>query len=618
MSEWFCRGASVAVLVVLAVLSVLSPTYPRRSGTPDAHLQTSTAAHGKAEHGGSTAKGWSAAELLPRNIVACLSIPDVNEFSKAVGRTGLAEIFADPELQPFFKLISDHIPPDIAALKDYILAFWAGLKPALAGPVVFALLEVNVPGRTLEAALLADVAGRASAVKAFLGMLEVLALNSGCERILLNMGGREVTILRRRAPEGDFGAWTLDGELLIIATNRGALEQILLRRSNPSFSGLVPSLVDSEDFLVCSARSALDGDRPSFTAFINVEKAMADLLGPRAPQWSSRLGLEDWKALGVSGVLGRSVREVVFVRTDRKGWLLRELGGAPTDLSAAEMLPERTLAAAFGRAHGGMLLQWLGWSTRFGLAPFGEELSRRLSELLVHLGVTPEVLSQLARGESAIAFWSAGRVGWFPRVAAVTEVPSAEKLESVLIPAWRKLASALGGRFVEFGAHFCLVDDASVRYPFFTSPAWALVEGQSPSKRFVIASGDASAVKELAEPTGKRLKDNPRWKTLLERLPVKRSSMLYVDTTALVERAFEPYAPKVISIFLPGASRWLPPGSVPAGELLARHLEAIGLSYADDPMGARLDAVTPAGLAITLGACAIGMERIFFAEHRRN
>jgi len=622
-------GSRLAGAVLLAAAAAASTLAPR----PVARPAPGPSATGEglerpargAGAGGGEAPRFRPEELLPPDTVALVSISDARAFLEALARTGMARALDDPELRQFLALVGEHLPSDLASLRDIGVALLAGLRPALAGGLALALVRVDVPARAVDAVLVADVSGREPAARAFLASLEMLGAASGCERSELALGGSRATVLRlpvrtpasRAEPEPrgsakDLAAWALDGDMLVVATSRIALEEVLSRRAATPVAGLSPSLADAEDFALASARAALEGGRAHYSAFVNVRRAFEDLLGPAAHFWRSRLGLEGLEALALAGRLEGSVREGVFLRARARSPSLSLLVGPETGLLGASLLPERTLAAVFGQADGGMVARLLETFARRGVVPFGEETARRLAGLAAASGLSSETLSRLVSGEFCLALWSAGRVGWFPRVGLAAETASPEALEPVLVSAWQGLASVLGGRFQELvlgeggsAVRMRLVDAAAVRYPFLGSPAWAVARPAGGGRAFLVASGDALAAKELACPGGARLESNPRWKALLERLPARRSGLVYVDLPTIVERGFEPYAPAVLARLVPGASVWLRPGSVPPGSVVARHLEACGGSSRAEGDGVRLDAATPAGLALTLGTCAV-------------
>jgi hypothetical protein len=290
--------------------------------------------------------------------------------------------------------------------------------------------------------------------------------------------------------------------------------------------------------------------------------------------------------------------------------MLAPLCGPPSQLECSRELPARALFAACGRVDAPGVLELvrdLARSGMFSLSVGG--LRRSIDEVSRAARVPLEDALDGLSGEVSFGYWSAGRIGWFPMMALAAGARQmrgpAEAMRGAHVVCARalagdavrvSLASSNSGEQIPPRAEICFVQYPHFRVPALRAPAFGLGDG-----RLWIGS-DPRAVAELLRPRARRLADASGFRRLVRHLPSRRSCLVYVDVPAIVDRAFEPYARRVLKGLLPASGDAIRRTKMPPGQAIADHLEVAGLSLVPVAGGIRIDARTPMGAPLTVAA----------------
>jgi hypothetical protein len=214
-------------------------------------------------------------------------------------------------------------------------------------------------------------------------------------------------------------------------------------------------------------------------------------------------------------------------------------------------------------------------------------------------------------GEFACGLWSATRVNWFPMLGGALEAVDDARASRAAAEIVSSLAAATGGRTMRYrvgatasseAAGVAYVDGPRVRAPLVTSPACGSIA------RTLLCTGDARGVRELVRGRARSFARSACYRDVAARLRAPRGLLVVADLPAIVDRAFEPYARLAIARIFAGAR--VERAELPPGAFVGRHLEAVGASFMVEPDAIRVSSVTPAGLALTVGACAYLVESV--------
>jgi len=587
--------AGVAILAsaaaaMLVTLGAPVPAPAPRAGGPDVASAPDPTA--------GAPLGFGLARLVPAEAVAFVSIANVPEFLGRASETGLARALRDERVASFARDVVAGLPREASEVYAAGLLLARGLGPSLRGEAAAALLPVERQGATVapDAVFLADVSGRAAGARSFMGTTLALSFVTGSIGTV-RIAGVDAVVCRRGA---DTVAWCETDGLLAVATSEKALGRVLARR--PAMKGAPPGIESIEAYRRGMARASLEG-RVDYRAFVDVERLTDVLLGERAADFRAAYGVAGLRAATLVGRVDAEVREAVFL--DARGasgaggatsGIAGALGGAPVGRDAAKRMPAETIFAAFGTIDGSALAGDLSQVRSLSAFPraaviflglLGKESTKRILE-----GV---------RGEAAVAAWNEGRLGWFPRAAAVATVRDHDGTARALKDAWLSMAKRMRGRLLSRRGRWKgassrevtvgYVDGPKVFLPTVGSPAYGL-DGDA-----LVAGTAATAVCGIIEET-RGLAATDKFRSLLAKLPAERSAFVYLNVETLVERALEPMGPAVFDALFPGLAGRLDRGKFPPGEAVAQYLGPAGVSAAGAEGGIRVDAITPAGLGL--------------------
>jgi hypothetical protein len=575
--------AAAAALVSMAMSPVPAPA--GRAGGPD------TAGDGRRPQ--APPLGFSLARLVPPDALAFASVADVPAFVERLSDTGLARALRDKRVAPLVRGIAAGLPRELAELRALALLFANGLGPALGGEAAVALLDTPTGDGPAapDILFLANVSGREGQARAFLGTTLSLRFVTG--RIeSRKIAGAEAVVC---SSGGDTVAWCESGGLLAVATSERALAGALARR--PVVKGAPRGLPSLPAFERGTKGTSLGG-RIDYRAFADVERVMKLVFGERAARLSAAYGIAGLRTVALAGRVGASFREAVHLGVrDTPGaetGIVSALGGPPVTLASASRMPPETILAAFTSIDGSDLAKHVSDPQ---LQRSGPKVLRVFLSLLGQRSAR-RVLGEV-RGETGVALWNEGHVGWFPRLAAVTTVHDAASAERTLRSEWQSMAKRMRGRFLSRhgsrkgdpsrNVNVGFVDKPEVFIPLVGSPAYGL-EGST-----LVAGTAATAVCRVLEES-RGLAAAQGFRKLVAELPRARSAFVYVNVETLVERSLEPHAPAVLEALVAGLSGAVDRTDFPPGEAVARHLGAAGVSAARSRGGIRIDAETPTGL----------------------
>ena len=540
------------------------------------------------------------ARLIPPDALAVVSVADVPAFLGRISKTGVARALGDERVARFAREIVANLPRDAAELHAAGLLLARGLEGSLRREAVAAIFDIRRRdgAEALGAVFLADVSGRSSEARAFLGTTLAVRFISGSIDIV-EVAGVDAVVCRSGPVTV---AWCECDGLLVVATSERALAAVLSRR--PTLKGAPKGLESSAPYRRAMAGATIDG-RVDYRAYVDVERLVTRAMGERAASFRAKYGLEGIRAAALAGRVNGAVREAVYLATRDASGKAGEprgisglLGGPRIGLDEASRLPPETIVAAFGSVDGRWLAKFLSDPQSLRGAPkavalfvnlLGRESARRILE-----GV---------RGEAAVAAWNDGHVGWFPRAAAVATAGDPATTKRTLEDAWRSMARRMRGGFLPRRGRWTGDPPREVTMGFVERPeAFAALVG-SPAYGLdgntLVAGTAATAVSQIiGESVG--LAGTDEFRSLVAGLPPARSVFVYVNVETLVERALEPHAPAVLEALFPGLAGRLDREKLPPGEAVARHLGPAGVSAARVEGGVRVDAATPTGLAAVM------------------
>ncbi|MCS7237811.1 MAG: DUF3352 domain-containing protein [Thermoguttaceae bacterium] len=208
----------------------------------------------------------SAEQLFPRETVAFLAIPNVNDLETRWNRTELGKLFADPALKPFREEIQRQWESRRGGLTSRF-----GLSPGELRSILSGELAVGTMAWGAEqvgTVLVCDVGTRLKEAQALLAKVADGFRKDGAKESTMTLAGQKVTVFtfpaEAKKPPRRPAMWIIVGKRLLVGDDNRSLEAVLTAIGQSQ-----PGLAEDPAFQAVFSRCLADaGSAPQIRWFI--------------------------------------------------------------------------------------------------------------------------------------------------------------------------------------------------------------------------------------------------------------------------------------------------------------------------------------------------------------
>lgn len=228
----------------------------------------------------------SADHLFPRQTVAFLLVPNVNELEARWNRTELGKLFADPVLKPFREEIQKQWEAQRRGLTSRFGLSPGELRSVLAGELAVGMIAWGE--QQVGTVLVCDIGKRQKETEALLAKVAEALKKQGAKEGVATLADQKVTVFtfpaEAKKPARRPVLWTLAGTRLFVGDERTSLEAVLAAAGQAR-----PSLADDPAYEAVFTRCLKDASSaPQIRWFIRPLEYLEGLRAYTPPERQRR------------------------------------------------------------------------------------------------------------------------------------------------------------------------------------------------------------------------------------------------------------------------------------------------------------------------------------------